>query len=441
MSWELIDDDLVGTTSARLLAAGVSRRDRLDALSLLGLLGDHADHEGLVRVPLSTLAGEFSMPSERAHRLLGTLVDVGAVATTDRGLVVAAWQPSAAGGLRLAGFLAHVATVLDEAGSSGDEGATATTAGQARRVPRGDIGGRGRPAREPLVAALITIAAVLLATVAPSSGSLTALRTVTSSPDVPVLTDRGVGPGRVAPTPVDAAPAPALPPASLDEGGDAALGDRAGGATPLEGSPAVAPTDAVLPPTPAAGSPGASAPELPSTGDGRGQAPVASEPPLSRFPSNVAPAPAPGTARRGGPLPASPSEDAVRAEPGPVPVVCPVTRAPYPVVQSTTVRSAPLDVVTASGRPTVIEVVGMLVNPSDAAVVVGLLEIELDLGQGRIAVAASPTPRPVGARGTEGWRVSVTAPSGAAEGEHQVAGARVARWSWLEDEVARACPS
>src|SRR3954453_12772503 len=53
--------DLVGRTSARLLAAGVDRSERLDALHLLAILDASIDTSGRVRRPLDHLPGAFEL--------------------------------------------------------------------------------------------------------------------------------------------------------------------------------------------------------------------------------------------------------------------------------------------------------------------------------------------------------------------------------------------
>jgi hypothetical protein len=98
-------DDLVGVTSARLLAAGVPRLDRMRAMRLLGVLVNVADARRRVRRPLAELAVEFDLPVDEVDGWLDHLVDVGAVRWEDGKLVLAALEPPAAGGLRLHDFL------------------------------------------------------------------------------------------------------------------------------------------------------------------------------------------------------------------------------------------------------------------------------------------------------------------------------------------------
>ncbi|HUF32510.1 MAG TPA: hypothetical protein VMN58_04785 [Acidimicrobiales bacterium] len=104
-----VAEDVVGTASVRLLRAGVSRPERLEALRLLGILGGHADGSGRVRLRLEVLAGEFAIPEAVAARSLRHLVTGDVVRLLGGDLVVAGVEPPVHGGLRLADFLDHVA--------------------------------------------------------------------------------------------------------------------------------------------------------------------------------------------------------------------------------------------------------------------------------------------------------------------------------------------
>jgi hypothetical protein len=101
-----VDEDLVGTASARLLAVGVPRRNRADALRLLGLLGDHADADGRVRMPFPLLVAEFDLDADQAARSLEELTAVEIVVRSEGLLRLAAMEPPRLGGIRLADFLA-----------------------------------------------------------------------------------------------------------------------------------------------------------------------------------------------------------------------------------------------------------------------------------------------------------------------------------------------
>lgn len=95
------DGDPIGTASARLLALGVERTRRLAVLRFLGILLDHAGLDGVVRVDVGTLAGEFRL--ERA--------DVRAHVTALERAGILTEEPA---GLRVAGFANHGATGLPE---------------------------------------------------------------------------------------------------------------------------------------------------------------------------------------------------------------------------------------------------------------------------------------------------------------------------------------
>jgi hypothetical protein len=104
--------DLVGVSSARLLAAGIPRDERTSALRLLGILAMVADRDQRVRRPLADIAREFELSPTDADRWAGHLEAVGAVERRDDGLVLAGAEPAYAGGLRLHDFL-DAATDLD----------------------------------------------------------------------------------------------------------------------------------------------------------------------------------------------------------------------------------------------------------------------------------------------------------------------------------------
>jgi hypothetical protein len=99
--------DLVGRTSARLLAAGVDRRARLDALRLLAILDASSDAGGRVRRPLDDLAAEFELEPLLVLQGLDHLEDAEAI-VRDGSAVIVAGDGSGLGGLQLADFLDDV---------------------------------------------------------------------------------------------------------------------------------------------------------------------------------------------------------------------------------------------------------------------------------------------------------------------------------------------
>jgi hypothetical protein len=133
--------DLVGTVSARLLAAGVPREDRLGALRLLGALDTLADRDDRVRRPLAQVGAEFELPADDLEQWLDALVEVGAVDVDGGGIRLAA-RESPSGSMRLHDFLAVVAQL--------DNPPTA------RRLPA-----VLRPASAVLVAAALLVAVML----------------------------------------------------------------------------------------------------------------------------------------------------------------------------------------------------------------------------------------------------------------------------------------
>ena len=109
--------DLVGRTSARLLAAGIDRRDRLEALHLLAILDASIDTSGRVRRPLDDLAAEFELPPMSVMRSLDHLEQVGAVQRDGGGVVIlgtGSTGDAGLGGLQLADFLDDVRASCDQ---------------------------------------------------------------------------------------------------------------------------------------------------------------------------------------------------------------------------------------------------------------------------------------------------------------------------------------
>jgi hypothetical protein len=156
-------NDLVGVASARLLAAGVHRGDRLGALRLLGILTGVADHERRVRRPIPEVALEFALPPGLAEEWAGHLEAVGVIRREGDSTVVAGAEPAYIGAMRLHDFL-DAAAELDAA---------------PRRAP-------GRALR-PIGAALA--AAAMLAVVLSAPGMLRNDNTpVSSSREVPAST-------------------------------------------------------------------------------------------------------------------------------------------------------------------------------------------------------------------------------------------------------------
>src|SRR5438270_9928847 len=103
-----LDGDFVGTVSARLLAAGLPRDQRLGALRLLAALATLADRDDRVRRPLSQVGAEFDLPGDQLSGWFDALQWVGAVELDQSGIVLAG-REQPAGSMRLHDFLAVVA--------------------------------------------------------------------------------------------------------------------------------------------------------------------------------------------------------------------------------------------------------------------------------------------------------------------------------------------
>lgn len=107
--------DLLGRTSARLLAAGIDRRDRLDALKLLAILDASIDASGRVRRPLDDLAGEFELSPLSVLGSLDHLERVGAVRREGSHVCILDAEPGRVGGMQLAAFLDDLRASFDGA--------------------------------------------------------------------------------------------------------------------------------------------------------------------------------------------------------------------------------------------------------------------------------------------------------------------------------------
>jgi hypothetical protein len=105
--------DLVGRTSARLLAAGVERRERLAALHLLAILDASVDGTGRVRRPLDDLAAEFELEPLSVLRSLDHLHHAGAIDREGPVVVLLGASTTGLGGMQLADFLDDVRASFD----------------------------------------------------------------------------------------------------------------------------------------------------------------------------------------------------------------------------------------------------------------------------------------------------------------------------------------
>jgi hypothetical protein len=106
--------DVVGVTSARLLAAGVPANRRLTALRVLGVLGSVCDSDRRVRRPLPTVAHEFGIGAREAATAVTDLISVGVVSRDGDAFVLNGAEPPAAGGIRLQDFLALADDLADQ---------------------------------------------------------------------------------------------------------------------------------------------------------------------------------------------------------------------------------------------------------------------------------------------------------------------------------------
>lgn len=419
-AWGPIDDDLVGTASARLLASGRARRDRLEALNLLGLLIDHADADDVVRLPLSVLAGEFGVAGDRGKELLEALVAVEVVHDLGEGIVVGCSSPANMSGFRLSRYLTNVATVLDNHGDARAESAKilpspVPLAPLTRRGRRRDLG----RAVLPRVLAGAAAAFVVMWSSAAPSGESTPVRTVAgassstgrapwaTTPPPPVATSLSAPAADRTATPGAPPSAPALPPAPVQG---------------VEPGPSSTPFDERAS--------GQDRPFSPPDGD--------SEDPDQPLPAPDLASPRPRSPRpgRSAPLQGDPSGPPVPSRagtPGGSGSSCPAGRPEAMVVEHRLlpgVARGLLDVVAEPGT----EVRGTMDNPTGEDLVVGTFEIVVGAG-----IAGSPSPLAVPAGTVVAWRVEL--PSGMALPATSVVEVRILDWSWSDPVVEALCPS
>lgn len=102
---EDLADDLVGVASARLVAMGVPRGERLRALRLLSVLATLADADDRVRRPLSMVASEFELPPDEVEFWFNDLLAIGVVRMEGPSIVLAGREPNRDVGITLHDFL------------------------------------------------------------------------------------------------------------------------------------------------------------------------------------------------------------------------------------------------------------------------------------------------------------------------------------------------
>jgi hypothetical protein len=189
-------EDVVGETSARLLATGVPAGRRRRALRLLGVLESVAGPDLRIRRPIPDVAIEFGLDPDAAAEGLDDLVRVGTVELDGNDLVLLGVEPQVDGALRLHDFLA----LVDEI--------DAPPAAARRRV--------GVPAGLLVAAALLVLALVSTATGGPDRQQQAASARAPSSASAPRRPSAGAptpnaGAG---PTTTDAAVTPPPGPAA-----------------------------------------------------------------------------------------------------------------------------------------------------------------------------------------------------------------------------------
>jgi hypothetical protein len=211
-------DDLVGVSSARLLAAGIPRDERMAALRLLGILATVADRDHRVRRPLGDVAREFELSPVDVDLWADHLESIGALERDGQNVVLAGAEPAYTGALRLHDFL--------DLAAGGD-------ASRGRRPARQLV----RPRSGILVAAALLLALLVAPRVLDQQAT-----PVSANVDAPVAT---TGP------PLTTSGRPGIRP-----GETSASTTPTSGATPTTKAapsigPSGAPTTTLLPPVPA----------------------------------------------------------------------------------------------------------------------------------------------------------------------------------------------
>jgi hypothetical protein len=107
------DGDPLGVASARLLALGVERRERLAVLRFLGILLDHAGARGVVRAAPAVIAAEFRLDPVDVGHWVSLLREVRVLAEEDGHLRIEGFEHHRSTGLPDGEALAIIGSVLD----------------------------------------------------------------------------------------------------------------------------------------------------------------------------------------------------------------------------------------------------------------------------------------------------------------------------------------
>jgi hypothetical protein len=194
----LVDDDPVGSASARLLAAGLPLGERRQALRVLGALLDDAGSGGrLPGNPLTFLGlvGRLGIPLEDVLRHRRWLEAVGALERDGRGWVVKGAEHHLSSAVSTVDALDCIAALL---GDTGPELATVTPMARRTRAAAAPARGSTGPSRRRLARPSFTFAGLGLAA---------AIIWVLALVQPPARQAQGVSSGRAQ----QAAPAPAAP--------------------------------------------------------------------------------------------------------------------------------------------------------------------------------------------------------------------------------------
>ena len=104
--------DPIGVASARLLALGLDRGERMEVLRFLGILLDHAAPDGSVRAEPAVIAGEFRLSGAAVDTYIDALRRVDVVSDDGSGLRIRGYEHHRSTGLPDGEALALIAGVL-----------------------------------------------------------------------------------------------------------------------------------------------------------------------------------------------------------------------------------------------------------------------------------------------------------------------------------------
>ena len=108
-----MSNDPIGTASARLLAAGVTKAERLFALQTLGRLLDRAGENGRVAISVHDVAVEDDLDEQQVGQAVERLEQAGSLRREGGGWVIGGWSGWRRCGIPPADALALISDALE----------------------------------------------------------------------------------------------------------------------------------------------------------------------------------------------------------------------------------------------------------------------------------------------------------------------------------------